>query len=160
MDITSIQRTCEGYYHNGYFLIGEDELYNVDNPKWDFSDEQDQMPGFAYDNAHVFKMGSCQLFSLALKQEFGYSAVEVKGQDGRLIHAFCMGEICQQKAFVDVRGITTNWNEFWSGFMVRSGEEIHMETQDLRLDQLNEDEAFGYRFACWIIEHKRELYQL
>ena len=152
--------TPEGYYHNGYYLSGENELYDLINPEWDFDDEQDEMPGFAYEDAHIFKMGSCQLFSVALHQIFGYVPYEVKGQDDRLIHAFCIGDFFGQKAFIDVRGITTNWSEFWTGFTVRPEEVIRMEKQQLDTDQLNEDEAFGYRFACWIIENNKNCYQL
>lgn len=56
-----------------------------------FRNEQDELPGFAYEDASVFKMGSCQLFSLALAKRFGYEAIEAIGEDGRLIHAFCRG---------------------------------------------------------------------
>ena len=86
LNISNVQIGSDGHYYKGYFINNcEEKLSYIENPEWNFTDEQDEVPGFAYEDASVFRMGSCQLFSLALAKRFGYEAFEAIGEDGRLI---------------------------------------------------------------------------
>lgn len=150
-------------YHQGLFNSGEEgicaSLRSIKNPKWNFEDTQDNEPGFAYEDATCYYKGACNLFSLALGKEHHYTAYQVIGEDDKLIHSFCVSEQKKQIAFIDVRGITTDFTEFWK-FPVFPKEEIHIVLQDIDREytDLDEDECYGYEFARWIIREHRDMY--
>lgn len=160
MQTTKMVCAGEGHYHKGYYIYGgEDKLRTINNPEWHFSDEQDEEPGYAYEDAYIFRMGACHLFSFALHELIGYSSYEAKDKEGHLIHSFCIANYHGQKVFIDVLGITTKWEEFWSGFPSNL-KGIRIEKQKMDRSQMTEDELFGYRFARWIIEQNRDFYTL
>lgn len=69
-------------------------------------------PNSAYDYLH----GMCHDFAVALADEFGYKIETIHDDDGRLIHAYCISEYAGKKAYVDIRGITTNPKLFFEEF--------------------------------------------
>lgn len=72
--------------------------------------------GEAY-NLYDFLHGCCDQFAAALSDFFGYPIEYVLGNDGVLIHAYCVKELADgETAYVDVRGITTDAVEFFDEF--------------------------------------------
>lgn len=67
-------------------------------------------------SAYNFLHGSCADFAAILSDLFGYKIECVRSPDNRLIHAYCVTSIGNEKAYVDVRGITTNPALFFSEF--------------------------------------------
>ena len=66
---------------------------------------------FVLDNADVFRQGVCQLFAYALNEKYKYP-VFIMTVD-RCFHIFCKSK--DGKYYVDVRGITSDFNRFISG---------------------------------------------
>lgn len=161
-----MQKTEGSCYHKGHYTntdVGvQKSLIAIKNPDWNFNDEENDEPGFAYEDADVFWMGACNLFSLAVNRELGYCAYEIRGRDNRLIHSFCLSEYKGQKAMIDVRGVTTDIQEFWTRFCVFPGEQVRIQKQDTESDyvMLTEDEQFGFRFATRVLNQNRDYYQI
>lgn len=88
-------------------------LEKIKNPE--FVDLEDESSEFCneYENASIFLHGSCNLFSLALHQEFGYDAFEI--QKGASCHCFCQTTYKGVPVYIDVRGATTSCEEFLAG---------------------------------------------
>lgn len=59
-------------------------------------------------NADGFLQEESGIFALALSQRFGYP-IQRRDKDE---HFFCLSEVENRRAFIDVRGITTNWSHF------------------------------------------------
>ena len=59
-----------------------------------------------------FLHGYCNYFSLALHNKYGYEIMNLYNCDKTLIHSFCT----YKKNFIDIRGITSNLNEFLIDF--------------------------------------------
>ena len=77
-------------------------LIEFRNPRWNYSDEDDELLEFSYDTADVFLHGSCWLFSMVLQKEANLPAYEIIGNDNRLIHTFCTADFNGQTAFADI----------------------------------------------------------
>ena len=161
-----MQRTANDHYHKGHYnctgMTVQESLSLIRNPEWDFGDEDDSQPGFSYEDADIFWMGSCDLFSLALHKELGLPIFELRGCDNRLIHSFCILEYSGQRAFIDVRGITTDSGEFCHRLCRLLNEKVTIIKNDNPVDplSLSEDEKFGYRFALWILSQNRKYYEI
>lgn len=73
------------------------------------------------DNAFNFLHGDCGLFAAMLSDIYGYEIEcirETQDDDspGKLIHAFCVTTLNNKKAYIDVRGITTDSDIFYKEF--------------------------------------------
>ena len=152
-------------FHNGHYLSGnvDQSLKNVRNSKYSEirCDDEDAVD-YQYETADIFLHGSCQLFSLALYKRFGYEAFKITWE-GRHIHYFCMIDVCRTKIFIDVRGMTTDFNEFVSTFcpgLLHSPYSI--EPQNIAEDEglSAEGDVTGYAFANEIIERYTHFYSL
>lgn len=67
-------------------------------------------------NAHKFLHGFCDEFAAMLSDVFGYEIECVRNANHRLIHAYCVSYIGDEKAYIDVRGITTDKVLFFEEF--------------------------------------------
>lgn len=68
---------------------------------------------YLYDFLH----GHCDQFAVALSDFFGYPVEYVLGNDGNLIHAYCVQELTTgEAAYIDARGITTDAELFFDEF--------------------------------------------
>lgn len=73
------------------------------------------------DNAFNFLHGDCGLFAAMLSDVYGYEIEcirETQDDDfpGKLIHAYCVTTLNNEKAYIDVRGITTDSEVFYEEF--------------------------------------------
>lgn len=116
---------------------------------------------YLYDFLH----GCCDQFAAALSDFFGYQIEYVLGNDGNLIHAYCVQELSDGvTAYIDARGITVDaevfFDEFrdWCDYDARSGSlcdlegecqvRRHKDTKEMYSDEsreLNQDKDL-YQF--------------
>lgn len=72
------------------------------------------------DNAFNFLHGDCALFAAMLSDIYGYEIECIRetrdDEPGKLIHAYCVANINNEKAYIDVRGITTDAEIFYEEF--------------------------------------------
>lgn len=150
--------------HKGFYTFGISSISSmlkaIKNENWNFQDTDDDLDGFAFEDADVFRMGACNLFSLALNQENGLPAFELRDTDNHLIHAFCTFELFETKYYVDVRGATSDLNEFSDGLYMRRNEELVCVPQKVgeELANLTSDEKCGYEFALEVIRKNPDFY--
>ena len=133
-------------------------LQKIKNPLWN-----DDLEGQAwcYDDAQVFSQGSCHLFAYALNEFFGYEIMEIK--QGVSCHYFCQANGEDGKVFIDVKGVTTDWEQFIKAIDFISDPNCarikHYRAE--LIEELKEDGAeFGYAFAKYIIRTHPCLYDL
>ena len=69
-----------------------------------------------YYEANIFLHGICHIFAYVLHQKFGYDILEVKNKSGSMIHWCCITKHNGRKLYIDVRGMTTDYDEFLSEF--------------------------------------------
>lgn len=133
-------------------------LSHIRNEEVDFTTEE--MIECIYYNASIFLQGSCQLFSLALHQEFGYEVRTISS--GRAFHCYCITERHGKIVYIDVRGATTSFTEFVAGTMLIDLDNFDTTPRDIeedaRLDE--EDDDIGFAFAKYIIREYRERYDV
>lgn len=67
-------------------------------------------------NPYQFLHGNCHEFAMALSKSYGYKIEVIKDADRHLIHAYCITQYHGLKAYVDVRGITTDEKLFFDEF--------------------------------------------
>lgn len=72
--------------------------------------------------AYAFLHGMCTSFAATLSDVFGYQIESVRHfeeddcYDGNLIHTYCVSNINEKKAYIDIRGITTDPELFFAEF--------------------------------------------
>lgn len=111
-------------------------------------------------SAYNFLHGSCADFAAMLSEVFGYEIECVRNADERLIHAYCISYIGDEKAYIDVRGITTDPELFFSEFeneltyfsptgeiLVEDEDGIEMEAS--KEVWSNKDQGFEGEFEAW-----------
>ena len=158
------------HFHTGYHT-GPSETYaemssilsQVKND--DFTDNSDvELDRYNfYKDASIFLQGACHLFSLALHQEFGFEAYRIRFE--RSIHYFCISTYNGRKVYIDIRGATTNFQEFVSGTMLpnRACSDYEFTPQNIEEDAKLEDEddyfaEEGLAFAKKLIQEHPEHY--
>ena len=152
-------------FHNGHYLSAniDQSLTEIRNSKYsEIKSDDEATIDYHYETADIFLHGSCQLFSLALHKSFGYNAYKITWK-GRHIHYFCMIDLGKHKIYIDVRGMTTDFNEFVLTFcpgLLHSPYSI--EPQNIAEDEILNDEGdvTGYAFANEIIERYPSFYVL
>lgn len=99
-----------GYYEELRKMQKEDGCEDAD---FGFlENEQYDAANSAYDYLH----GMCIDFAVALADEFGYKIETVHDDNENLIHAYCISEYAGKRAYIDIRGITTNPILFFEEF--------------------------------------------
>lgn len=107
--------------------------------------------------------GACVEFACALHDQLGYTVEHVRRPDGTLTHAYCITHKKHLRYFVDIRGVTSNWNEFVKPYyneLKESYAQLNIEPEDyVNLYKYDEDDPhavfkndeFLYRKAELII---------
>lgn len=65
---------------------------------------------------HDFLHGYCFEFARHLHELYGYQVECIYGEDGSLIHAYCVIEKDSKPLFIDIRGCTDDWEDFTEEF--------------------------------------------
>lgn len=156
---------------NGYYLFQcpKCELDKVTIPQFMAEIDTNQDAGNHYTSASDFLMGSCQLFALALHKKFGYTVYEIiRKKDlndpdiDSLIHAFCKFQCDGVDLYVDVRGVTSEYDKFLKGVILPEGEACAIRPRNLKKDtaDLSETDIWATCFASYIIDQHPEYYSL
>lgn len=149
------------HYHKGFYIEGEknveQHLRSIENARKDYEIIN------PYFDAQIFLRGSCDLFALALNKEFGFKAYAFAPPNHRcgLIHCFCISTYLGRPAYVDVRGVTTDFEELICPFEELRRFDFQLVPFDFKETQkLEEDGAeIGFEFAQNIIKRYRSYYE-
>lgn len=148
------------HYHKGFYIAGESNveqhLKTIENPR----NNEDVFP---YCDAQIFLCGSCDLFALALNKEFGFKAYAFTPANHRdiLIHCFCVSTYLERPAYVDVRGVTTDFEELIAPFEDLRKFDFQLIPFNLKETQKLEENAaeIGFKFAQNIIKKYHSYYE-
>ena len=165
IDISKMQRNGLFHFHKGFYLTDNviNSLRSVRNEHYDeIQCEDDDATDYLYTNSELFLHGSCNLLALALHDEFGYEVYEIRDNEDRMFHIFCKATYHGQDAYIDVRGITTDFAECLSEFSNRMYRGYYITRRDLGEDRAldGEGDITGYRFAKDIVEKYRSYYDV
>lgn len=151
---------CSGYYLKSKYIHEIKDFLRLELIE-NFSEivYNDPYESCPYASADDFLMGSCELFALALHNKYGYDVFEVVS-DGKMVHTFCKED--DFNAFIDVRGITENINDFMDGVMISSGTDYEIRPRDISEDQRlsNEWDSLAMEFANAIINRHPDYYDV
>lgn len=163
-------QTKNGNWHNGYFaeainrrtsiegllntILFDDCFISEKEDDW----EKSECP---YRNANDFLHGSCDIFSVVLNNIYGYSVYEVVGENGTSIHWFTIKKVHGRTFYIDVRGATTDKEEFFSEYKgaMNSSFTIEQRTGD-ELVVLDRWAETGRMFAHYIISLSNGIYEI
>lgn len=158
-------------FNNGYyqFPCPKCELNKIEIPQFMEGIDTNQDDGNSYCTAGDFLTGSCQLFALTLHRKFGYTVYEIiRKKDlndpdkDSLVHAFCKFQYDGIDLYVDVRGITSEYDNFMKGVILPENEACAVRPRDLKKDNadLSETDIWATCFAAYIIDQHPEYYSL
>lgn len=144
----------------GFFVIGEECLPDIRNPKYETTNlddfEGEENP---YEYANVFLKGSCQLFALALHEKYGYVCLNLQAESSPHTHYFCKANYMGKDVYIDIRGITANLNDIISTFI--AGKEYDIVDYDFRDEKvLSKADKHGLEFAEHIINIHPDFYNV
>ena len=88
--------------------VAINNLFNNDRNNYDDIDALDQINEFLYEY--------CEVFAVALHQHFGYKIEYLYDTNNQLVHAYCILSIGGKIHYIDIRGITDDWDEFIDDF--------------------------------------------
>ena len=149
-------------YHTGFYkeypkkkltdyenYLLNDIPYETDNP---------------YEMADIFLNGSCDIFALYLHNKYGYEIYKLSNRPA--IHYFCIDYSKGIKKYIDVRGITTSYEEFICEFPrlkkidINSAKKVEKLDIEKDIEQNKNDKFlyFGLKFAEDIIENNPKFY--
>lgn len=106
-------QTNNNYFHKGFYENGKDnirtqlEKIRSINPAKVFKNGD-----CIYYEANNFLHGICHIFAYVLHQKFGYDILELRSQSGTMVHWCCISEYSGKEIYIDVRGATTDYDEF------------------------------------------------
>ena len=147
-----INQFCKGFYSSKTEI--KKILYEVKSQKLNST-----LMNVDY-NAEIFLHGFCHIFAYALHKKYGYKIFEFKNPSGTMIHWCCIKKYKGYKLFIDVRGITSNYNEFLDEFQPDMGECPTIKNI-VNLSKYNDEwEEKWVDFANEIIEKYPEYYFL
>ena len=103
-------------YRNGFY-VKLDEL-NEEFEDYDYSfDFLENEVSYSRITPDWFLHGNCDIFACYLHEKYGYEMKAVYEYDSEeLIHAYCTAEVNNKTVYIDIRGITDDWNEFITEF--------------------------------------------
>lgn len=108
--------------------------------------------------------GSCNYFAVSLRNIFNYNVYVIEQKDKKGFLAFCQTYKNRQCYYIDVRGITSSFNEFLAGINTFVGDEfIIRPMEEFDLYEWEKDFNYNseaYEFSEVIIKQYRELYIL
>lgn len=146
-------------FHTGFYILGKenvnDYLKKIDNPF--FTEELDDCP---YYDASIFLHGICHIFAYALHKIFGYEIYEILSSDRKTIHWFCLSCYQKKKVYVDIRGATTDYEEFLAEFQPWIGQDsiVNHYKKMNDMDFKDDWEDIGLKFAREIIAKNFDYY--
>lgn len=137
----------KGFYNDDNYLESLIQIKYTD-----FFDEHndDEFPYYAAEN---LLNGSCNHFAVSLKNICNYNVYVIQEIKNRGFHAFCQIYKNEQWYYVDVRGITSSFDEFINGIKTFVGNEFtirSMSPDDLiewEKDFNYNDEAYAFAEA-------------
>jgi len=157
------------HFHTGYYKKSGktyDEMskslgQETNNEYFDGKGVISDLPN-PYEDASIFLQGSCELFALALHQEFGFKVYTIP--TGMSFHCFCKSNYNGTEVYIDVRGATTDFKEFISGvYLARESYDCH----DFTLRDIEDDaklsnpyDTEGLAFAKHLIHEHPEYYNV
>lgn len=160
--INSTMKKTDSYnMHNGFYIMQKEniksELEKICNP---FLTEELENADCVYYDAYIFLKGICHIFAFALHEIFGYEIYEVRSNDNGTNHWFCQSYYQGKKIYIDVRGATTDYEEFLEEFQPLMGKKpiINLYENINPLDFKDEWEDNGIKFAKDIILKYYEYY--
>lgn len=153
-------KTSNGNFHKVFYeSCKENYMKQLLNIR---SNNQD-MELKTYYSAEFFLHGICHIFAYDLHREFGYDILELKNKSGGMTHWCCVSDYNGKNLYIDVRGATTDYNQFLEEFQPDMGEhplERIIAEQDLiDINDDFEDEE-QLKFADNIIERYYNYYSV
>lgn len=146
-----------GCFANKAELVDE-LLEKIENPNWHIElNEEDGN----YSDATIFLQGSCQLFAYALNEYFDYDIVEIRQAKGN--HYYCQTSTNGVTTYIDVRGMTTNWEDFIIGIKYIKEEAyilVEHSKDELKAELQEAGASFGYDFAKYILSNYSHCYRI
>ncbi len=123
MDYSGMSTFRDGNLHNGFYRKSQEEQIDIDDclSEIPFCEcyiilqdaPEEECP---YCSGENFLHGSCNLFAGELHKQFGYDVYEIVSKSGRDNHWFAETTYQGKKVYVDIRGITTSYDELISAF--------------------------------------------
>ena len=166
----TIQEKNNGHFHTGHYLKGYENIYSsLEEIEFDECyiipndiDNSDECP---YSSALDFLHGACHLFAYMLYQLFGYEVFKIKTENNDNIHWYAQKIHQGKKAYIDVRGATTDYDEFILEFKESMGTDYEIikrnKEQDVELQEFNDFWSnTGKVFAVAIIDDNVDYYKL
>lgn len=137
-------------FHFGFY----DELNNLqkDETEADFG-FLENVDVTSENDAYDYLHGCCEEFAAILSDIYGYEIECVRNANNRLIHAYCIGYIGDEKAYIDIRGITTDKTLFFEEF---DNEMYYYAEQDVYL--VEDDEGYELEAPVESWPSKNELF--
>ena len=133
--------------HKGFYNADdlENALRNVHYEKFFKSPDDDE---FSITSADDFLCGVCTQFAVALYKALNYTPYIIESSDKKGFHAFCQVLQNERIYYVDVRGMTSSFEEFMSGVrqFVKGEYTISQVTQDV-VDKWENDSEY-HQEAC------------
>ena len=132
-----LRHTDNGNYHKGFYNDGNYEEILSEIEYTDiFLQKTDEEDGI--DDANCLWQGACDCFALELYKAFNYDIYRIKGEKSH--HTFCRAVEGGKEYYVDVRGMTSDIEEFKKGldFFINQNSQItHIGHQQLE-NEINE----------------------
>lgn len=111
-------------------------------------------------SAEDFLHGICHVFAYALHCKFGYNILEIRSLSNLMVHWCCTFDYKGKKVYVDVRGMTSDFNELIDEFQPGMGEApIKTIIEDLT-NYDDEWEESQVKFANEIIKKHYDYYSI
>lgn len=163
MDKNRMQEFGNGHFHNGYYAEANKNmelcLRKIEFDDCNIISHDENMTECPYNDAYVFLHGSCDLFARALYERFRYEIYEIKSRDGKSNHWFGQFNYQGKRIYIDVRGATTDFAEFFSEFEILIGDDFriclqNIEDQDIHVEWFD----IGMQIAHKIINMHPEYY--
>lgn len=152
-------QTNNGNFHKGFYENGKEnirtQLQKIKN--LNLTEELENMECVYYD-ADIFLHGICHIFAFVLHQKFGYDIFELKNET--MIHWCCISDYNGKETYIDVRGATTDYDEFLWEFQTYN-EQKPSKTKIINLTDYDDEwEEVGLKFANEIITKYYDYYSL
>jgi len=148
----------KGFYKNDDIMKTLCQIRYTDFFEYPDDDE------FPYDSAHSLLRGSCNHFAVFLQKVLGYNPYIIEEINSKSFHAFC--QICKKGTwyYVDVRGVTSSFDEFMvvASEFVRDEYAIRPATSDVieKWESNSNYNEEAYAFAEAVISRFKDCYTL
>ena len=143
-----------GKFHKGFYEnTNEDICFLLFEIKE--SNSEEEIEDYT---AEVFLHGLCHIFAYALHQKFGYNVIEIKNES--MCHWFCISKHNGKEVYIDVRGMTTDYEELLQEFQPEIGSNPSRRIIEDLSEYNDEWEEKALKFAYEIISKYYNYYYL